>query len=104
MLTEKSSIGSSHCHRVIASTKPAAQNLPSHALGRKHKMTSKKNVVLYLDKELVEKTRNLGFNLSKTFENRLKQLITRFSNANSKDKRARLGDALTQCLASSHTT
>jgi CRP-like cAMP-binding protein len=67
-------------------------------------MTSKKNAVLYLGKELVEKTRDLGFKLSKTFENHLKQLITQFSNANSKDTRARLGDALTQCLASSHTT
>ena len=34
---------------------------------------------MYLDKELVEKTRELGFNLSKTFENHLKQLISRFS-------------------------
>jgi len=39
-------------------------------------MTQKRNVVLYLDKDLVEKTRNLGFNLSKTVENHLKQLIT----------------------------
>jgi integrase/recombinase XerD len=42
-------------------------------------MSSKRNVVLYLDRDLVEKTRNLGFNLSKTFENHLKQLITQFS-------------------------
>jgi hypothetical protein len=40
------------------------------------KLTTKGNVVLYLDKELVEKTKELGFNLSKTFENHLKQLIT----------------------------
>ena len=33
-------------------------------------MTTKGNVVLYLDKELVEKSKELGFNLSKTFENR----------------------------------
>jgi hypothetical protein len=45
-------------------------------------MTSKRNVVLYLDKDLVEKTRNLGFNLSKTFENHLKQLITHFLQVN----------------------
>jgi len=38
-------------------------------------MTQKRNVVLYLDSELVEKTKELGFNLSKTFENHLKQLI-----------------------------
>jgi integrase len=45
-------------------------------------MPNKRNVVLYLDKELVEKTRSLGFNLSKTFENHLKQLITQFSQCN----------------------
>jgi hypothetical protein len=55
-------------------------------------MSHKRNVVLYLDKELVEKTRELGFNLSKTVENHLKQLITQFStvsprnNFNSTDK------------------
>jgi hypothetical protein len=43
-------------------------------------LTQKKSVVLYLDAELVEKTRELGFNLSKTFENHLKHLITRFQN------------------------
>ena len=42
-------------------------------------MTTKGNVVLYLDKELVEKSKELGFNLSKTFENHLKHLITQFS-------------------------
>jgi len=46
-------------------------------------MNNKRNVVLYLDKELVEKTRNLGFNRSKTVENHLKQLLTQFSNINS---------------------
>jgi hypothetical protein len=38
-------------------------------------MTQKGNVVLYLDKELVEKSKELGFNLSKTFENHLKFLV-----------------------------
>ena len=38
-------------------------------------MTRKRNVVFYLDAELVTKTRELGFNLSKTFENHLKQLV-----------------------------
>jgi hypothetical protein len=38
-----------------------------------------------LDKDLAEKTRELGFNLPKTFENHLKQLITQFSNVNSVD-------------------
>ena len=38
-------------------------------------MTTKGNVVLYLDRELVEKSKEMGFNLSKTFENHLKHLI-----------------------------
>ena len=38
-------------------------------------MGNKGNVVLYLDKELVEKSKELGLNLSKTFENHLKHLI-----------------------------
>ncbi len=42
-------------------------------------LTNKGNVVLYLDKELVEKSKELGFNLSKTFENHLKHLITGYS-------------------------
>ena len=46
-------------------------------------MANKGNVVLYLDKELVEKSKELGFNLSKTFENHLKHLITQFSACNS---------------------
>jgi post-segregation antitoxin (ccd killing protein) len=46
-------------------------------------LSNKRNLVLYLDKELVEKSRNLGFNLSKTFENHLKRLITQFSTCNS---------------------
>ena len=39
-------------------------------------MGTKRDVVLYLDKELVEKSKSLGFNLSKTFEKHLKQLMT----------------------------
>ena len=46
-------------------------------------MTQKGNIVLYLDKELVEKSKELGFNMSKTFENHLKHLITQFSPDNS---------------------
>ena len=46
-------------------------------------MSNKHNLVLYVDEELVEKTRNLGFNLSKTFENHLKHLLMQFSHANS---------------------
>jgi hypothetical protein len=43
-------------------------------------MTQKRNVVLYLDVELVRKTRELGFNLSKTCENHLKHVINHFQN------------------------
>jgi hypothetical protein len=46
-------------------------------------MTTKGNVVLYLDKELVEKSKELGINLSKTFENHLKQLMMQFSTCDS---------------------
>ena len=42
-------------------------------------MANKGNVVLYLDKELVEKSKELSFNLSKTFENHLKHLVNRYS-------------------------
>ena len=49
-------------------------------------MTTKHNVVLYIDKELVQKSKELGFNLSKTFENHLKHLITKFSTCNSANK------------------
>jgi integrase len=45
-------------------------------------MGTKGNVVLYLDKELVQKSKALGFNLSKTFENHLKHLIKQFSTCN----------------------
>ena len=45
-------------------------------------MSNKRNLVLYVDSELVEKTRELGFNLSKTFENHMKQLLTHYSAYN----------------------
>jgi integrase len=45
-------------------------------------LRNKHNLVLYIDKDLVAKSKSLGFNLSKTFENHLKQLITRFSQCN----------------------
>lgn len=43
--------------------------------------------MLYLDREIVEKSRELGFNLSKTFENHLKYLIIQFSTVNSVNNR-----------------
>ncbi len=46
-------------------------------------MSNKHNLVLYVDQELVEKSRELGFNLSKTFENTLKHLVNTYSNVNS---------------------
>ena len=42
-------------------------------------MATKRNLVLYMDDELVNKSKELGFNLSKTFENHLKHLINNFS-------------------------
>ena len=45
-----------------------------------------KGNVAYLDKELVAKSRELGFNLSKTFENNLRHLIIRFSPVNLENK------------------
>jgi integrase len=45
-------------------------------------MPHKQNAVLYLDKDVVEKSRQLGFNLSKTCENHLKQLIGMLSSGN----------------------
>ena len=41
-------------------------------------ISNKANLVLYLDKELIRKSKDLGFNLSRTFENHLKQLIIQF--------------------------
>jgi hypothetical protein len=49
-------------------------------------LSNKHNLVLYIDKDLVEKSCEFGFNLSKTFENHLKQLLTQFSNVNSSNK------------------
>ena len=46
-------------------------------------MRNKHNLVLYIDKDVVAKSKSLGFNLSKTFENHLKHLITQFSTCNS---------------------
>jgi integrase len=46
-------------------------------------LRNKHNLVLYIDKDLVAKSKSLGFNLSKTFENHLKHLITQFSTCNS---------------------
>ena len=43
-------------------------------------MNNKRNVVLYLNADLVKKSREIGFNLSKTFENHLKHLVNQFDN------------------------
>jgi post-segregation antitoxin (ccd killing protein) len=55
-------------------------------------MSNKHNLVLYVDQELVEKTRNLGFNLSKTFENYLKHLLNQFSSVNLVNNHESLND------------
>ena len=48
-------------------------------------MSNKRNLVLYMDDDLVNKSKELGFNLSKTFENHLKHLINNFSILNIKN-------------------
>jgi hypothetical protein len=48
-------------------------------------LRNKHNLVLYIDTDLVEKSKEIGFNLSKTFENHLKHLMTQFSTVNSKN-------------------
>jgi hypothetical protein len=45
-------------------------------------LRNKHNLVLYIDKDLVVESKSLGFNLSKTFENHLKHLVTHFSTCN----------------------
>ena len=50
-------------------------------------ISNKHNLVLCIDHEFVETSRNLGFNLSETFENHLKQLVTRFSQVNQLNNR-----------------
>ena len=70
---------------LILGTKLITKKVPPHPLGCECRMNNKRNVVLYLDKELVEKTRELGFNLSKMFENHLKQLLTQFSQASTQN-------------------
>ena len=51
--------------------------------GERIAIRKKRNVVSYLDRELMEKSKELGFNLSKTFENHLKHMITQFSTGTS---------------------
>jgi hypothetical protein len=55
-------------------------------------MSNKHNLVLYVDRKLVEKSRELGFNLSKTFENHLKHLLTQFSQVNSSNNNGNNGN------------
>ena len=43
-------------------------------------LVNKGNLVLYLDKEIIRESKDLGFNLSRTFENHLKQLIAQFTS------------------------
>ena len=68
----------------IYNTKPITLNLlsPRMPSDANAKFTHKRNIVLYLEFELVKKSREYGFNLSKTFENHLKQLISQLTNQN----------------------
>ena len=71
-----------HPFEAAISKQGSSPRMPSDA----DAMTQKGNVVLYIDRELVEKSKELGFNLSKTFENHLKQLMIQFSTCNSVNK------------------
>lgn len=48
-------------------------------------MRNKHNLVLYIEKDLVEKSKEMGFNLSKTFENHLKHLVNCYSPVSMKN-------------------
>jgi len=76
-----------------SSTRLITHKKPPHSHAKKCvcKLPHKKNVVLYLDAELVKKTRELGFNLSKTFENLLKQLINNFQSIHSQNMCGKCG-------------
>ena len=50
-------------------------------------MGNKGNVVLYLNKDLVEKSKELSFNLSKTFENHLKHIIIEYQSVSTQNNR-----------------
>jgi hypothetical protein len=48
------------------------KELPLAIARVQRQLSNKHNLVLYIDRELVEKSHSLGFDLSKTFENHLK--------------------------------
>ncbi len=50
--------------------------------GASAELRRKRNVGLFITEELVNRTKELGFNLSKTFENHLKHLINQVSSNN----------------------
>jgi hypothetical protein len=59
------------------------KELPLASARVQTQVSNKHNLVLYVDQELVEESRELGFNLSKTFENHLEHLLIQFSHVNS---------------------
>ena len=63
--------------------------LPSPARGCECKMSKKRNVALYLDGEILEKSRELGLNLSRTFENHLRQLVNHVDSVHGQYKSLR---------------
>jgi hypothetical protein len=87
MTTRNQTIGNKIIETITKHIVPIACPLGGDAMsvleGKRVAMRKKRNVVLYIDKELIEESRELGFNLSKTFENHLKHLITQFSTGNS---------------------
>jgi len=46
------------------------------------KKHEKKNVVIYLDAEVVKEAKELGLNISRISENALKEIIRRIKNSN----------------------
>jgi len=92
--------------RFHLNTKLMTENLPTSSLARDCKpgMSNKRKIVLCLDQNLPKKAKswlqpvkNLRKRLETTDNPVLKRQFKGYA-------RARLGDALTQCLASSHTT
>ena len=81
----KSRIMTKRALRMPPNTKLTTLNFPLVCPGVQMQNGTKTQCRLYLDRELVEKTKELGFNLSKTFENYLKHLLAQFSTVSTQN-------------------
>ena len=72
------------CGKCVEMTKHITKNIPCFRAGASA-MSNKSNLVLYLDKETIRKSKDLCFNLSRIFENHLKHLIVQFSQLKTED-------------------